>query len=195
MIIYLHGFRSAPVSIKAQELRQHMEDKGLDASFLCGQLPFAPRQAISFVEAQLARCRENNPQFPPTLVGSSLGGFYATWLSEKYGLKAVVVNPAVKAPLLMEDWLGPQTNMYTGEEFVFSREHIAELQAFTVKEIRNPRNFWLLAETGDEVLDYRDAVSLYADCRQTVIEGGNHGFTCWQDYLDQILWFAGLKTP
>lgn len=194
MIIYLHGFRSAPASSKAQALKQHMEAKALGTAFWCEQLPFAPKEAIALVEAQLERCQRTDPERRPTLVGSSLGGYYATWLAEKHDLKAAVINPAVKAPKLMEEWLGPQTNMYTGEEFVFTREHAADLQTLAVAAISRPRNFWLLSETGDELLDYRDAVSLYADCRQTIIEGGDHSFTRWNDYLDQIIWFAGLES-
>jgi len=189
MIVYLHGFRSAPASIKACALHQHMQQQGLGEAFWCEQLPFAPREAIAMIEKQLERSLSAGP----TLVGSSLGGFYATWLAEKYALKAVVVNPAVTAPVLMEAWLGPQTNMYTGEEFTFTREHIADLQEFAMTEIRHPQNFWLLAETGDELLDYRDAMALYGSCRQTIIEGGDHSFTHWHDYLEPILSFAALK--
>lgn len=190
MIIYLHGFRSAPASHKAQVLQAHMARRGLADAFWCEQLPFAPRAAINLIETQLRRCRDAGRT--ATLVGSSLGGYYATWLAERHALKAVVVNPAVKAPLSLESWTGPQTNLYTGEIFDFTPAHVADLYRFAVERISRPQDFWLLAETGDEVLDYRDAVAHYAGAHQTVLPGGDHSFTRWEDYLDDVLTFAGL---
>lgn len=192
MIIYLHGFRSAPASIKSTALRQRMAARGLAAAFWCEQLPVAPRAAIALAEAQIARCRADRGSPAPTLVGSSLGGYYATYLAEKHDLKAVLVNPAVVAPLALEDWIGPQTNMYSGETFEFTRAHIDELRAFEVAAISRPERYWLLVETGDELLDYRVAVEKYAGARQTVLEGGDHGFSRWHDYLDAVIAFAGL---
>jgi len=194
MIIYLHGFRSAPASIKAQALQRHMAAKGLARAFWCDQLPVSPRAAIALVEAQIAHCRRERPELRPTLVGSSLGGFYATWLAEKHDLAAALVNPAVVAPLSLEAWIGPQTNLYTGERFDFTARHIEELRALDIAAITRPERYWLLAETGDEVLDYRDAVAKYAGARQTVLAGGDHGFSRWNDYLDALLAFAGLHS-
>lgn len=190
MIIYLHGFRSAPQSHKAQALAAHMQARGLESQFWCEQLPVSARAAIALIEARIAQARSTN--LPTTLVGSSLGGYYATWLAECHGLKAVVVNPAVIAPLSLENYLGRQSNLYTGETFDFTAEHIAELRAIDVPAITRPERYWLLAETGDEVLDYRHAVARYAGARQTVLEGGDHGFSRWNDYLDDILTFAEL---
>jgi len=124
-------------------------------------------------------------------VGSSLGGFYATWLAERHGLRAVLVNPAVLAHLSLADYVGPQTNLYSGEEFQFTREHVAQLQAMEVADLR-PERYWLLVEEGDEVLDYRQAVARYKDARQTVLAGGDHSFTRFVDFVPQILEFAGL---
>ncbi|THF54788.1 YqiA/YcfP family alpha/beta fold hydrolase [Pseudothauera rhizosphaerae] len=193
MIIYLHGFRSAPASIKATALRQHMADRGLAGRFWCEQLPVSPTAAIARLEAEIARARKAYPELTPTLVGSSLGGYYATWLAERHDLRAVLVNPAVVAALSLEPWLGWQDNLYTGERFELTRAHLDELRAIEVPCITRPQNFWLLVETGDEVLDYRDAVAKYAGARQTVLEGGDHGFSRWNDYLDDILAFAGLS--
>ncbi len=190
MIVYMHGFRSAPASIKAQALKARMQARGLGDAFWCEQLPVSPRAAIALVEAQLARCRERG--VTPTLVGSSLGGYYATWLAERHGLRAAAVNPAVVAPLSLEAYVGRQTSMYTGESFDFTRAHIDELRALEVPTISRPERYWLLVETDDEVLDYRDAVAKYAGARQTVLEGGDHSFTRWNDYLDELIDFAGL---
>ena len=194
MIIYLHGFRSAPASIKAQALQRRVAEKGLADEFWCEQLPPEPDAAIALAERRIARCRAERPALAPTLVGSSLGGYYATHLAEKHDLRAVLVNPAVVAPLSLEAYIGPQTSIYTGETFDFKAEYIAQLRAMDVATIARPQNFWLMVETGDEVLDYRDAVAKYAGARQTVLEGGDHGFSRWTDYLDDVIAFAGLAT-
>jgi hypothetical protein len=190
MIIYLHGFRSAPASIKAEALRARMIDRGLADRFWCEQLPVSPRAAIELAETEIARARAAG--LAPTVVGSSLGGYYATWLAERHDLRAVLVNPAVVAPLSLEAYIGTQTNLYTGETFDFTGAHIDELRALEVPAITQPERYWLLAETGDEVLDYRHAVQKYAGARQTVLEGGDHGFSRWNDYLDAVIAFAGL---
>lgn len=187
MIIYLHGFRSAPASAKARLLAQRMVERGLDDRFWCEQLAFSPREAIAQVEAVLDACPKG-----ATLVGSSLGGYYATYLAEKYDLRAVLVNPAVVAHIALADYLGPQDNLYTGETFVFTQEHIAALTELDVPVLTKPERFWLLVETGDELLDYRQAVAYYAGAAQTVIEGGDHSFTRFGDFIEPIIEFAGL---
>ena len=190
MIIYLHGFRSAPASIKAQALKARMVERGLADRFWCEQLPVSPRAAIALAEAGIARARAAG--LAPTVVGSSLGGYYATWLAERHDLQAVLVNPAVVAPLELGAYVGMQDNMYTGERFEFTHGHIDELRALEVPVITRPERYWLLVETGDEVLDYRHAVDKYAGARQTVLQGGDHGFSRWGDYLDAVIAFAGL---
>ncbi|MCB1961461.1 MAG: esterase [Rhodocyclaceae bacterium] len=188
MILYLHGFRSAPASVKASRLQAHMAARGLADAYWCAQLPVAPDAAIALIEAQIARC-----DAPPTLIGSSLGGYYATWLAERHGLKAVLVNPSVVSHLSLAPYVGTQTNLYTGETLDFTAAHIDQLRALEVPAITRPERYWLLVETGDEVLDYRHAVAKYAGARQTVLEGGDHGFSRWPDYLDPVLDFAGLS--
>ena len=185
MIIYLHGFRSGPQSWKSRSLKARMDALGIGEAFWCEQLPVAAPEAIALAEAQIARCST-----PPTLVGSSLGGYYATWLAERHGLRAVLINPAVVAPLALESFVGMQDNLYTGERFEFTHQHLDELRALEVAAITRPERYWLLAETGDEVLDYSHAVIKYAGARQTILEGGNHGFSRWNDYLDAVIDFA-----
>lgn len=190
MIIYLHGFRSAPASLKAQALKTHMAARGLGDAMWCEQLPVSPRAAIALIERQIDVARAAGRV--PTVVGSSLGGYYATWLAERHDLRAVLVNPAVVAPLSLEAYIGHQTNLYNGETFDFTPTHIAELRAIEVPVITRPERYWLLVESGDEVLDYRHAVARYAGARQTILPGGDHGFSRWNDYLDDTLRFAGL---
>lgn len=190
MILYLHGFRSAPASIKARALKERMVERGLAERFWCAQLPVSPRAAIALAETEIARIRAAGLE--PTVVGSSLGGYYATWLAERHDLRAVLINPAVVAPLSLEAYVGVQDNLYTGERFEFTPAHIAELRELEVPRVTRPERYWLMVETGDEVLDYRDAVLKYAGARQTVLEGGDHSFTRWADYLDDILHMARL---
>ncbi len=187
MILYLHGFRSAPASHKARALGGRMRERGLGNKFVCPQLPVSPRAAIELAESIIAAARE-----PVTVVGSSLGGYYATYLAETHGLKAVLINPAVVAHLSLADWVGHHTNLYTGESFDFTPGHIEELRDLEVPSVTRPERYWLLLEKGDEVLDYRQAVARYAGCRLTLLEGGDHSFTRWGDYLDEVIGFAGL---
>ena len=188
MILYLHGFRSAPQSHKAQTLHAHMTARGLAAGFVCPQLPVSPKAAIVLAEDIIGTCT-----VPVTLIGSSLGGYYAAYLAEKHDLKAVLVNPSVASYRAAEKFLGQQSNLYSGERFEFTQAHVDELRALEVP-IARPERYWLLAETGDEVLDYRAAVEKYRGARQTVLEGGDHSFTRWADYLDDIIVFAGLRS-
>lgn len=185
-LLYLHGFTSGPESHKAVALRDRMEARRLGDQFLCPQLPPSPAAAIALAEDLIQH------HGVTTLVGSSLGGYYATWLAEHHDLKAVLINPAVVAHVALESYLGPHRMIYSGESFEFTRQHMEELRAIDIAAPSRPENFWLLAETGDETLDYRRAVSYYAGCRQTVLDGGDHSFTRWIDYLDPVIEFAGL---
>jgi predicted esterase YcpF (UPF0227 family) len=189
-ILYLHGFTSGPQSFKSRALHAHLTRRGAGDRFVCPQLPASPKEAIALAETIIADKVSRGGT--PTLIGSSLGGYYATWLAERHDLKAVLVNPAVVGKLSPELFVGPQKFLYTGEIFDFTPAHVAELRAIEVPVLSNPARFWLLAETGDEVLDYRDAVTRYAGARQTILEGGDHSFTRWNDYLDGIARFAAL---
>ena len=188
MIIYLHGFRSSPASEKALLLARKMAERGLLDQFCCEQLPVSPQQAIKQIEGVIA-----GASTAPCLVGSSLGGFYATYLAEKHDLRAALINPAIVAHLSLAAYIGRQTNLYTGETFEFTRTHIAELAALEVSRLLKPERFWLLVETGDEVLDYRQAVAKYAGSRQTILPGGDHSFRRFPEFIDAILEFAGFQ--
>jgi len=191
LILYLHGFTSGPQSRKVQALAGRMAQRGCADRLVCPQLPESPAAAIALADDLVAKLGAGGTA-PTTVVGSSLGGYYATWLAEKHGLKAVLINPAVVAALELERYLGPQTWLYSGEPFEFTRRHIDELRALAVPRLADPARYWLLAEEGDATLDYRQAVARYAGARQTVLPGGDHGFTRWEGYLDEVLAFAGL---
>ena len=185
MIVYLHGFNSSPASGKAKQFGEHMSSLDRQADYTCPALPNSPREAIAHVEAELEQCDPG----PVTLVGSSLGGFYATHLAEKHGWKAVLVNPAVHAHKLMRSALGPQTNWHTGEKWELTEGHLAELAALDVERITQPERYLLLAQTADEVLDYRDAVAYYAGATQLIEDGGDHGFAGFERHFQTILDF------
>lgn len=185
MIVYLHGFNSSPASGKARQLGEYLASLGRLDEYFCPTLSNSPREAIAQVESVLLPY----PPGPITLVGSSLGGFYATYLAEKHGWKAVLVNPAVHAHRLMRGALGPQTNWYTGKKWMLTEDHLAELAALDVAQISQPERYLLLVQTHDEILDYRDAVSYYVGARHCVEDGGNHGFTGFERHLSTILDF------
>ena len=190
MLIYIHGFNSSPASFKANLLKRRLEALGRGAEFSAPVLPDRPGAAAVLLEHELAR----HPG--AALVGSSLGGFYATWLAERHGLKAVLVNPAVRPYEGLRQYLGEQQNLYTGERYELTQAHLDELRQMDVATISHPERYLLLVRTGDEVLDYRQAVERYRGCRQLVIEGGDHGFTDFGNYLDDVLGFCdqpGLK--
>ena len=185
-IIYLHGFRSSPESLKARQLASALAARGQGERLICPALSPEPQAAIGQVEAIIAA----QPR-PLTLIGSSLGGFYATVLAERHGLRAALVNPAVLSSIDPEMFIGRQTNFHSGETFDFTRQHVEELAALEVERV-TPERYLLLVETGDEVLDYRQAVARYAGCRQLVFAGGDHSFRRFPEVLPQLFEYCGL---
>jgi predicted esterase YcpF (UPF0227 family) len=184
VLIYVHGFNSSALSYKAGLLRDHMAKLGLAQHYACPELSHRPAQAMAQLQALIAPHDANTV----TLVGSSLGGYYSTYLVETLGARAVLVNPAVRPYELLAPYTGPQKNLYTGEEYLFTAEHIAELRALEVDHI-NPERYLLITATGDEVLDYRDGVKRYAGSEQIIVNGGDHGFRGFTDYLDTVIAF------
>ena len=187
MLIYIHGFLSSALSFKAGLLRRRMAELRRGREIACPELPLRPAQAISALESLVEEHREAGV----SLIGSSLGGYYATWLSEKYGVRSVLVNPAVRPYELLSQYVGPQTNLYTGARDELTPADIDALRALEVGRI-TPGRYLLMVRTGDEVLDYRAAVERYRGATQQVIEGGDHGFSDFGEYLDAALAFCGV---
>ena len=190
MLLYIHGFKSSSQSHKARLMRERMAALGRAAQFACPDLDHRPRRAIAQLEALIREAGD----MPVTLIGSSLGGYYATWLAEKHALRAALLNPAVRPYERLREALGPQRNLYTGAQYEFTPGHLVELEALEVSSIA-PERYLLVVTTGDEVLDYRMAVARYAGCRQIVIEGGDHGLGSFVDYLSQVLAFCDVGEP
>lgn len=187
-LVYLHGFNSSPASRKAQRLAARMAEQGLAHRLWVPQLPHRPAKAMALVKARLAQVHG-----PPAFVGSSLGGYYATWLAERHGARAVLINPAVRPYELLAPLIGPQQNLYTGERYLLTPAHLEELRALEAGSL-HPERYLLLLETGDEILDWRQAAARYAGARQVVFEGGDHGFSRFEACLDTILAFCGFPT-
>ncbi|MDE2427719.1 MAG: alpha/beta fold hydrolase [Burkholderiales bacterium] len=186
MILYLHGFRSSPLSYKARLMTQHMQTLGRSAEFFCPDLSPSPKQAIAQAESLLS----GHDMRHVSIIGSSLGGYYATWLAEKYGCKAVLLNPAVKPPRELESYVGVTTYYHSDQVFEFKAEYVDELRALATPCITKPQRYFLIAATGDEVLDWREMVTHYAGAKQTVIEGSDHGIAEFADYLAPVLAFC-----
>ncbi len=187
-IVYLHGFVSSPASRKAVMLGDYLRNCVSGIDYVVPELHHRPARAL---EQGLAACGGVAPE-ALTLVGSSLGGYYATVLAERLGCRAALLNPAVHPHRHFARHLGAQRNLYTGEAFELTVEHIDELMALDVAAVTRPERYWLFVETGDEVLDYREAVAFYAGACQTVVRGGDHALTSFPEHIpDLVEWAAG----
>ena len=187
MIIYLHGFNSTPGSHKAKTLQAYMKARGVDHLYDCPGLPHFPPEAIQVIEATLAKSSADRV----TLVGSSLGGFYATHLAERYDCRAVLIQPAVSPHLGLRTLLGPQQNLYSGERYELTLAHLKAWRELVVESI-DPERYLLLLETGDEVLDWREAALKYAGARMIIRDGGDHTLRSFPEHIPAILKFAGI---
>jgi len=187
-LLYLHGFRSSPQSSKAMLLGEAARARGL--AYLCPQLPASPAQSAQLA-LTLAQEMLRNPSNPDalTVVGSSLGGYYANWLAERLGCRAVLLNPAVYAARDLVSQVGTHTNYHDDAPFTFKPEYIDELAALAAPVTR-PQRYFLFACTGDEVLDWREMAAYYAGCHQRIVAGGDHGISDFARWLPEVLNFV-----
>ena len=186
MILYLHGFKSSPQSAKARMIGAALEAAGRGDQYRCPQLPASPAEAIALA-LSLAR---GVPAGQLCLIGSSLGGYYATWIAEQLGCRAVLLNPAVQPPRELEQYVGISSAYHSGKPFEFKRGYIDELRALAVPVTTRPARYFLIAATGDEVLDWRAMQAHYPMARQCIIDGSDHGLSDFADYLDAVLDFC-----
>jgi predicted esterase YcpF (UPF0227 family) len=200
MILYLHGFRSSPQSFKARMIAERLNSSGKGHQYVCPQLPASPREAVALAVGIV----ESRPDTEPiALIGSSLGGYYATWLAERFGCRAALLNPAVRPARELEKRVGVTTAYHSADRFEFKSEYVDELRAIEVERISIPKRYYLLAATGDEVLDWREMCAHYPGSTQRVIEGSDHGISDFSLYVDEVLAFcaatpmqsAGMRTP
>jgi uncharacterized protein len=181
LIVYLHGFNSSPQSHKAQVMQRFMTERGFAHEYACPALPPLAGAALKAIEPLIAQ--------KPCLIGSSLGGFYATYLAEKHDLRAVLINPAIDPHVGLRGYLGPQKNLHTGEPYELTPAHLREWERLYLPRLTAKR-YLLIVETGDEVLDYRKAVARYAGAEQLVIPGGDHSLQSFPQHLPRILEFS-----
>ncbi|WP_421717095.1 YqiA/YcfP family alpha/beta fold hydrolase [Arcobacter arenosus] len=183
MIIYIHGFGSSGHGGKATLFREYFEDEVIAPS-----LSYVPNLAIDTLEQLIELLLEKNENVG--LVGSSLGGYYALYLANKYDLKAVLINPAIY-PYKTLDKVGMAMNYYDSTSFEVTTEHIQQLKALEVNEIKNQENFITLLQTEDEVLDYTEAEEKLSESELIIEEGGNHSFENIESYFRKIGSFLG----
>jgi len=189
MILYLHGFRSSPSSFKAQAAAEYMDRHGLGGRFFCPQLPESPFQSVSLA----AQFMEGYDPSRILLIGSSLGGYYARFLAERTGCRAVLLNPVID-PWQVKACMGNPSQEQELAKWEMDREKYAEeLKSFLVRKITRPERYFLIAATGDELLDYKQMSAHYENARQIIIEGSDHSLSEFPDYLDEILAFSGLQ--
>ena len=196
MLIYLHGFNSSPASFKANLLKKFADSVNIGHRLLIPQISSEPATAISQLSSlveQHASASRLRDDCNVCLIGSSLGGYYATWLAEQYDCRAVLINPAVRPYELLEAYLGVNTNMYTGEKYELTPEHIDALRSLEITNITKPDSYLLMLQTGDEVLDYKLAIEKYAAVPTIVEEGGSHAFMGFDRHLETVLAFCGIN--
>ena len=188
-LLYIHGFNSSPQSMKAQKTIEYFTAHHPKVNIYCPQLLSSPNAAIEQLEAIINEER-NATWF---IMGSSLGGYFSTYLAEKYRTKAVLINPAVKPYELLSDIIGEQVNPYTQERYHVSEQHIGDLQLLEQENI-SKNNYLVMVQTGDEVLDYQQAVEKYQHCHMVVQEGGDHSFVNYEAMLPKIAVFFNLES-
>ena len=188
LVVYLHGFRSSPKSSKAVmtgEALRALSSNTNSIEWYCPQLLASPQESMAMVIKHI----EKSTYDEMVVIGSSLGGFYANFLAEKYGSKAVALNPAVRAPRELAPHVGMMTAYDSNEPFDFRPEYIDELKALQVEAITNPSRYFLMAAKGDELLDWQEMVGFYPGAHQRVLEGSDHGISDYSKYLPEVLKF------
>ena len=189
VVIYLHGFLSSPQSVKAQLVQDYVNQHLPELAFEVPKISNYPDQARDMMLSLGEKYTGRSMRF----IGSSMGGFMSTFMVERFGGKAVLINPAVRPFELLVDYLGPHTNPYTQENFTLEHGHIHTLKAMDTPSLRCPENYWALLQTEDEVLEYRQAEEKYHHGKVTVEQGGDHSFQGFERYLPDI--FEFLLTP
>lgn len=188
-LLYLHGFRSSPRSFKAQRLQAWLAAHQPALHWWCPALPPDPADALADVEAGLKQW----PADRWAVVGSSLGGFYATVLAERHAVRAVVLNPAVNPARDLAAHLGVQTAWHDPAlQFEFRPEHVQHLRALTPGPLQSPHRYAAVIAQGDELLDWREMAARYAGGTLRIVAGSDHALSDFEAHLPFLLHFLQL---
>jgi len=190
-LLYLHGFRSSPQSAKAKQMGAWVKRHAPGLTWWCPQLPPSPAEAVAMLERGMAGW----PRRSLAIVGSSLGGFYATVLAERLGCPAVLLNPAVAPARDLARHIGQITQWHSDETFYFRPRFVDELRAMTPGELSYPPRYFAIIATGDEVLDWREMSQRYRGAHLRIVEGSDHGLTDFDQHLPHVLHFLNLAPP
>lgn len=182
-LLYIHGFLSSPNSFKALQVKDWLQQYRPDIAYHCPFLTVYPDQVQAELDRIVAEVKAQGEDL--YLMGSSMGGFWCSYLVEKYGLPALLINPAVRPSMLMPEYVGKTLkNYHTDDSYTLEAKHIEQLRALLPEEITRPDNYWVLLQTEDETLDYRQAAELYQHCKLTIEEGGDHAFQGFERFIE-----------
>lgn len=188
-LLYLHGFRSSPQSTKARTMAHYVQTQHPNVTWWCPQLPPSPQAAIDMVMTHV----KDWPSAQMAVIGSSLGGYYATWVAHHKKCKAVLLNPAVWPDHSLEQYIGEQTSWHDPQEaFFFKPEYIQALRDLALHEQPAPAAQLGIFAKGDEVLDWRQMVARYPQAEQVILEGGDHAISDFDSHISRILDFLDL---
>jgi uncharacterized protein len=188
-LLYFHGFRSSPQSAKARQVAQRVAAKHPEVTWWCPQLPPSPREAMEMAMQGIAGW----PRESMAVIGSSLGGFYATYVAEQTGCRAVLLNPAVDPARDLAKYIGEQTSWHDpSDHFFFKAEYVNELRGLACGPVKAPDNYFAVIAKGDEVLDWREMTGRYPGARIKLLEGSDHALGDFDSHIDEVLRSAGL---
>jgi len=189
-LLYLHGFRSSPQSFKARLTADWLARHDPDVHWWCPQLPPSPRQAMDLVFAELSRW----PVERMAVMGSSLGGFYASVVAERTGCRAVLLNPAVNPARDLAGYIGELTSYHDPDDaFYFKAEYVTQLRLLTPRAVTRPERYMAVIAKGDELLDWREMSARYGGTHMRLLEHGDHALTDFDEELPHVLAFLGLR--
>lgn len=189
MLLYIHGFNSSPQSHKASLLKNWIAEQHPHIHCEIPYLKPFPADSVAQLETIIEQYSNRETI---GLMGSSLGGYYAAFLAEKYNLRAVLINPSVRPFDLLSKYIGENKNFYNNDSYIFEQKHVDELKDFYVPHHKRPENLLLMVQTGDEALDYREATAKYFRSRNIIEYGGDHGFQYFERWFSYTLQFLKL---
>ena len=178
MVIYIHGFGSSGYGGKATQFREHYKTK--EEVFIAPSLSYIPELAIKTLE-EIIESYDGEIK----LIGSSLGGFYSIYLSSKYNLKAVLINPSIYPYKTLAKVLGNAPSFYDDSTFTWLPSHVESLKKYEVLSV-DDNNFMLLTQKGDETLNFQEGVNKLPKCHLVIEEGGSHGFDGIERHFEKV---------